>query len=186
MKRFSFSITALAAGATICIGALPSQAHGLVTGGVLAGLVHPLMGIDHLLMLVAVGAAASQISLQLLLWALGGGLLGALGGTAGFTWPLLESLAALAVVAVAAFVLLNPRRDSVDPLRLMTGGCLVGAGVAVHGLLHGLEAPTGGDAMLWWWGVLISSAVICGGTAVLLRQLPRMWRRASPFGAFRR
>ena len=139
MKRFSFPTTALAAAGAIALGALPSQAHGIASGGGLAGLVHPLQGVDHLLMLLAVGTAASQLSLQLLPWALGGGLMGALCGLSGWTVPLLESLAALAVMAVAGITLLSASSGLPDrALRLLSGG-VVGVGVAMHAALHGLH-----------------------------------------------
>lgn len=38
------------------------------------GFPHPISGVDHLLLLVGVGAAASCISSQLLLWALAGAI----------------------------------------------------------------------------------------------------------------
>ncbi len=82
----------------------PAQAHGIAHGGIAAGFLHPLGGADHLLLLLGVGAAASCISSQLLLWALagaiGGGVFGALGGTL----PAQEFLAAFAITAVAVLV----------------------------------------------------------------------------------
>lgn len=43
---------------------------------------------------------------------------------------------------------------------------MVAAAVAVHAMLHGLEAPADGSAALWWLGaftgsVLVSGAVSC-------------------------
>lgn len=43
-------------------------------GGFVAGFLHPISGVDHLLLLVGIGAAASCISAQLLLWALAGAI----------------------------------------------------------------------------------------------------------------
>ena len=178
MKRFFLPITAFAAAASVGLGTLPAQAHGLASGGPMAGFLHPLLGADHLLMLLAIGTAASQLSLQLLLWALGGGVIGALGSTGGWTLPLLETLAALAIVAVAALTLVWNRRGSADrAIQLLTGG-VVSAGVGIHGLLHGLEAPPEGNGLLWWGGALLSSLVVCGGTALVLRQVPQTWRKA--------
>lgn len=178
MTRFFLPLTALAAAASVGLGTMPAQAHGMAAGGPLNGFLHPLLGADHLLMLLAVGTAASQLSLQLLLWALGGGVIGAFGSTGGWTLPLLETLATLAIVAVAALTLAWNRRGSADrAIQWLTGG-VVGAGVGIHGLLHGLEAPTDGRALLWWGGALLSSLVVCGGTAFVLRQVPQTWRKA--------
>jgi urease accessory protein len=151
----------------------PAQAHGIAQGGVAAGFFHPISGVDHLLLLVGIGAAASCISAQLLLWALagaiGGGVFGALGGTL----PAQEFLAALAITAVAVLVLRSLRSQQSPQL----GACaaLVAASVAVHAMLHGLEAPAGGSAALWWLGALSGSVLVSGGSFLLLRRLPVAW-----------
>lgn len=166
----------LAAGAaSVLLPALlpaPAQAHGSADGGALQGLLHPLLGGDHLLMLVAVGVAAALLSPGLLLWALGGGLAGALLGAAGLQLPGLEALAALAVPGVALWcVLARPlaARRPAWPLERLSGG-LVAAAVMLHGMLHGLEAPAGSGGLAWWAGALLASIALCGGTALLLRR----------------
>jgi urease accessory protein len=153
----------------------PAQAHGIAHGGIAAGFLHPISGVDHLLLLIAVGAAASCISSQLLLWglagAIGGGVFGALGGTL----PAQEFLAALAITAVAVLVL-RCLRSQQDP---QLGACaaLVAAAVAVHAMLHGLEAPADGSAVLWWLGAFSGSVLVSGGSFLLLRRLPLTWTR---------
>lgn len=153
----------------------PAQAHGIAHGGIAAGFLHPISGGDHLLLLLGVGAAASYISSQLLLWALagaiGGGVFGALGGTL----PAQEFLAALAITAVAVLVLRSLRSQQSPQL----GACaaLVAAAVAVHAMLHGLEAPADGSAALWWLGAFSGSVLVSGGSFLLLRRLPLAWTR---------
>jgi urease accessory protein len=153
----------------------PAQAHGIANGGIGAGFLHPISGADHLLLLLGVGAAASCISSQLLLWALagaiGGGVFGALGGTL----PAQEFLAALAITAVAVLVLRCLRSKQSPQL----GACaaVVAAAVAVHAMLHGLEAPADGSAALWWLGAFTGSVLVSGGSFLLLRRLPVAWTR---------
>lgn len=153
----------------------PAQAHGIAHGGIAAGFLHPISGADHLLLLVGVGAAASCISSQLLLWALagaiGGGVFGALGGTL----PAQEFLAALAITSVAVLVLRSQRSKQSPQL----GACaaLVAAAVAVHAMLHGLEAPADGSATLWWLGAFSGSVLVSGGSFLALRRLPLAWTR---------
>ncbi len=155
----------------------PAQAHGIAHGGIAAGFLHPISGVDHLLLLIATGAAASSISAQLLLWglagAIGGGVFGALGGTL----PAQEFLAALAITAVAVLVL-RTLRSRQSP---QSGVCaaLVAAAAAVHAMLHGLEAPADGSATLWWLGALTGSALVSGGSFLLLRRLPLAWTRGA-------
>lgn len=148
----------------------PAQAHGIAHGGISAGFLHPISGVDHLLLLVGVGAAASAIASQLLLWALAGAIGGAVFGVMGGSLPAQELLAALAITAVALLVLRSLRSQQHTQL----GACaaLVTGSVAVHALLHGLEAPAGGSGALWWLGAFLASALVSGGSFLALRRLP--------------
>ena len=178
-STFSARSLALLSGAAALVLLLdqPAQAHGIAHGGIAAGFLHPISGVDHLLLLMAVGAAASSISSQLLLWglagAIGGGVFGALGGTL----PAQELLAALAISAVAVVVLRTLRSKQSPQL----GACaaLVAAAVAVHAMLHGLEAPAVGSAALWWLGAFTGSVLVSGGSFLLLRRLPLAWTRGA-------
>ena len=56
------SLRQLAAAAGLALSllsALPAGAHGLASGGLVAGASHPLLGLDHLLLLVGVGGATA-------------------------------------------------------------------------------------------------------------------------------
>ncbi|QBE69356.1 hypothetical protein SynWH8101_1774 [Synechococcus sp. WH 8101] len=149
-----------------------AQAHGEASGGLLAGVAHPLLGLDHLVMLVAVGTVAAALSTRLLLWALAGALLGAAIGFAGVTVPAAEILASLAIAAVG-LVLMAPARLAA------VAGPLVAGGIAIHAMLHGLEAPRDQGSLLWWTGALLASALVVGVTTVLMQRLPApLLRRA--------
>jgi len=149
-----------------------AQAHGEASGGLLAGVAHPLLGLDHLVMLVAVGTVAAALSTRLLLWALAGALLGAAIGFGGVTVPAAELLASLAIAAVG-LVLLAPARLAA------VAGPLVAGGIAIHAMLHGLEAPRDQGSLLWWTGALLASALVVGVTTVLMQRLPSpLLRRA--------
>jgi urease accessory protein len=136
---------------------------------------HPISGADHLLLLLGVGAASSCLSSQLLLWALAGAIGGGVFGVLGGTLPAQEFLAALAITAVAVLVLRSLRSQQSPQL----GACsaLVAAAVAVHAMLHGLEAPADGSAALWWLGAFSASVLVSGGSFLLLRRLPLAWTR---------
>ncbi|MEB3318041.1 MAG: HupE/UreJ family protein [Cyanobacteriota bacterium] len=184
MKRFTTPLIALTAGAAGLLGSHPAQAHGGAASGVLGGLTHPLLGLDHLLILLAVGAAASVLSTRLLLWAALGALAGATAGAWGVQLPAAEVWAALAVAAMggltlvvtraAASALTALRRDGLDSWF----GLVVAGGVAIHALLHGQEAPADGATLLWWSGALISSVVVCGGAYRLFKHLPVAFTKA--------
>jgi len=176
-QPFSVRSLALLGGATALALLLdqPAQAHGLASGGLAAGFLHPLSGIDHLLLLIAVGAASASISPWLLLWALVGGIGGGVFGALGGGLPAAEILAAMAISAVALLVVRQHRSGQTPALGFC--GTLIAAAVAVHAMLHGLEAPAGGSAALWWMGALSGSVLVSGGSFLLLRRLPMAWTR---------
>jgi urease accessory protein len=151
----------------------PAQAHGISQASGLAGFLHPITGADHLLLLIGVGAAASYVSAQLLLWGLAGAVLGGLAGAMGFALPFAEVLAALAISAVALLIL-RSHRDGRSP-GLAFAGTLVAGAVALHALLHGGEAPADASAFGWWAGALAASLLVGGGSFLALRRLPLVW-----------
>ena len=178
MKSISAAFAAALAALAVVISSTPAQAHGGASAdvgavGAIGGVVHPLLGLDHLTLLVAVGAAAATISWQLLVWALAGALAGAAIGVSGGAIPGAEGLAALAISAVGLLLLSAGKvgKGVTGPL----GGVVVAAALAIHAMLHGLEAPQDSSTWLWWGGALVSSACICGGAALLFKQLPARW-----------
>jgi urease accessory protein len=159
----------------------PAQAHGGAEGGLLSGVLHPLLGTDHLLLLISVGLAAAGQGGSLLGWAAGGALLGAWAGLTALSLPAAELLAALSISLVALLALL-PRAATAErsPSLGLGAGVLVGAGVAVHALLHGLEAPgvAAGGAAVWWLGALLASAAVACLSFLIGRRLQPAWRFA--------
>ncbi len=152
------------------LSALPASAHGGAGEGLMAGAGHPLLGLDHLLLLLGVGAASSFISGRLLLFAAGGALLGGVLGANGAALPAAEVLAALAVSALGLVVLQCARLRQAPPLGLI--GTVVAAAVAVHALLHGQEASGGA---LWWLGAAAASSAVVGLSSVGLARLNQRW-----------
>ena len=157
----------------VVLAAQPAQAHGFADGGIAAGFLHPLLGTDHLLLLIGVGAAASYISGQLLLWALAGAIGGGVFGAMGGGLPAAEVIAALAISAVAVMVLRSHRAGTAPALGFC--GALIATAVAVHAMLHGQEAPAGLAAASWWLGAFGGSLLVSGGSYLLLRRLPAHW-----------
>lgn len=159
---------ALLGGATaagLVLAGQPAEAHTIAQGGLASGILHPLLGVDHLLLLTGVGTAAAAISPRLLTWALAGALGGGLYGAVGGSLPTQELLAALAVSALGLLVLLKPGQGWC--------GALVAAAVGVHAMLHGLEAPASSAAALWWCGgAALASAAVVGSSYLVMRRLP--------------
>ena len=155
------------------LSALPVQAHGAADAGLLAGASHPLLGLDHLLLLLGVGGVAAYVSGGVLLFALGGALVGAVLGSFGGDLPSGEVWAALAVSALGVLLLSLQRSQRSPQLSLV--GSVVAAAVAVHALLHGQEAS---GTLSWWLGAGLASAAVVGATGLVLRRLHSRWTLA--------
>ncbi|MFM7314014.1 MAG: HupE/UreJ family protein [Cyanobium sp.] len=151
------------------LSALPASAHNLSGSGWMEGAIHPLTGVDHLLLLVGLGALSARSDRRLLLPALIGAVIGASVGAAGGSIPGAEALAALSVSALGVLLFIC-RRSANGTAPQMLMGSLVGGAMAVHALLHGREA--GGDAG-WWIG-----AALAAGSVVALSHLT--FHHASP------
>lgn len=162
----SLAVTGAAGFGLSLLSALPAGAHGSAAAGAMAGAMHPLLGLDHLLLLVGVGLTAARFGNSVLAWALGGALVGSLFGSASGQLPGAELLAALAVTALGLALLL-PQHLS---LRLPTA--VVAGSVAIHATLHG-QASNG--TALWWLGALVTSVVVVGFSLQAGRQLNSRW-----------
>ncbi len=171
-------VLAAAAGLGLSLlSGLPVQAHGMADAGLLAGASHPLLGLDHLLMLLGVGGVAAYVSGSVLLFALGGALAGAVLGSLGGNLPAAEVWAALAVSGLGLLLLQVQRSQRSPQLGLV--GSLVAAAVAVHAMLHGQEAS---GTVAWWLGAGLASAAVVGGSFALLRRLNSRWTVALAAG----
>jgi len=138
-----------------------AQAHdNSLSTGLLAGLGHPLLGIDHLLALVLAGlllarlTAGKQIAFGGLLFALG---LGAAGGMMLGTQMWVE---AAILLSLPVFVALQWART-----RLKTATTVAGIFMLAHGWAHGIEMADINTAFIF--GFLLTSAMIMGLSGLL-------------------
>ena len=126
--------------------------------GLLAGLLHPLTGTDHLVVMLAVGlwsaftarsradALRAPVVFALLL------LAGALAAEAGLQLPAVEPAIALSVLVLGVLVAAGLR------LPALPGALLVGGFALFHGAAHGQEL--GGAAALI--GMVLTTAALHG------------------------
>ena len=167
----------------VIVSGQPAAAHGIAGGGLASGFLHPLMGSDHLLLLLGVGAASASLSAQLLLWGLAGALAGGVYGALGGGLPAAEVLAGLAISAVAALVLRRQASPSTDANpALGLAGSVIAAAVAIHAMLHGQEAPADLAASTWWLGAMAASALVAGGSYLVLRHQAPIWSQRLAVG----
>jgi urease accessory protein len=141
--------------------------------GLVAGLLHPVSGLDHVLAMVAVGLWGAQLGAPAvwalpiafpLVMALGGAL-----GLAGVGLPFVEVGIALSAVVLGVLVLREARpRPGVAAL-------VVGAFALFHGNAHGTELPEGASAALYSVGFVVATGALHGlGIALgLLHRFPR-------------
>lgn len=155
--------------------ALPAAAHTGPAGmanGFLAGLLHPVSGLDHVLAMLAVGLWGAQLG-RPALWVLpvafpllmaGGGFLGLIG----LNLPGVEVGIALSAIVLGLAVLTALR----PPLAL--AALLVGLFALFHGHAHGTELPAGADGLVYSAGFVIATGLLhaVGIGLGLLQRLP--------------
>jgi len=124
----------------------------------MAGALHPLTGIDHLLALIAVGLLAarmggrSRLTIPAAFIALSG--VGIALGFAGIEFQFVELAVAASVVVCGLLAVVPPRR-----LPLATAA-IAGFFAVFHGIAHGTEVAEGVTRAQYAAGLLASSAFI--------------------------
>jgi urease accessory protein len=125
--------------------------------GVAAGFIHPFLGLDHLLAMVAVGLWAAQLGGRWL-WSIPAAFVTAMlaGGALGFlghTLPLTETLVAGSVLVLGLLVALRVRLES-------AGLALVACFALFHGLAHAAELLAGAGAAAYAAGFAAATAAL--------------------------
>mgnify|MGYP003430502436 FL=1 len=143
---------------------------GHASSGLLAGLSHPLLGLDHLLAMLAVGlwAAQQQGSAR---WALpltfvGSLLLGGLLGLNGLGFAGVESAIAASLLALGVLVAVAARL----PLGLAMG--LTALFAVNHGIAHGMEVPALSSAWAYVVGFCLATVALHAAGYTALKALP--------------
>lgn len=178
MKQRKLLRGAAAIGLMLAIG--NASAHsGQGTASLFEGLAHPLVGLDHLLAMAAVGVWSTVAFDGARRWAapltfLAAMTLAALLAMGGLALPFVEHGIALSVVVFGA-MLAFPKRVAGAP-----GLALVAVAAAWHGLAHGAELPAGASASAYAIGFLATTAALhAGGVGLglaLRERGQRLWR----------
>jgi urease accessory protein len=154
---------------------LPAQAHtGIGTvHGLADGLLHPLIGIDHVTVMLAIGLWAAMRGGRAL-WLLPMTFLMAMGAGAGlqmigYALTNAETWVALSVLATGLLVWRNAPMSSAMAVALT---CVFAVG---HGYVHAAELTIGADRSAYLSGFLLTTALLHGlGVAVGLAGAARM------------
>ncbi|RWB28071.1 MAG: HupE/UreJ family protein [Mesorhizobium sp.] len=126
--------------------------------GFFAGLEHPLLDMDHLLAMVAVGMigarAAGRSFVLVPLFFVSAMVAGALLGMAGIGLPSLETGIALSLVVFGAIVGLA------RPLPLAAAAALTALFGLFHGNAHGLEIPESAGGIAYAAGFMLGTSML--------------------------
>lgn len=150
-------------GSLLLLGLLSSAARahseaGGVTGGFVAGFLHPLLGWDHIVAMVAVGLWGAFLGAPAI-WVLPvvfplvmafGGVLGILG----VPIPSVETGIALSAIVLGGAVAIAMR----TPLWL--AAVLVGVFAIFHGHAHGTELPYAANPLIFSLGFVLATGLL--------------------------
>lgn len=156
-----------------------ANAHSGHTNGAMAGMVHPLLGLDHLLAMLAVGVWAAQLGGRakwlvpasfVALMALAGSV-----GMAGIALPMVESGIATSVLLLGLLIAFSVK---VTPA---LGASIVALFAVFHGYAHGVEMPLLGTPWQYGFGFVVSTALLHGLGLQFGRGLHKqaLWLRAA-------
>jgi urease accessory protein len=140
--------------------AQPALAHteAGVAGGLVSGFLHPILGPDHVVAMVAVGLWGAFLGMPAmwvlpvvfpLVMALGGVL-----GVLGVPLPGVEVGIALSAVALGAMVAFAARPP------LWVAAVLVGAFAIFHGHAHGAELPGAANPLAYGLGFVVATGLL--------------------------
>jgi urease accessory protein len=128
------------------------------SSGVTEGILHPLLGLDHLLAMVAVGLLAAQMGGRAL-WSmplsfLSDMIAGGVCGMLGLQLPAVEYAIAFSIVSLGAALYINKH-----PLLIASLGAAAAFGF-VHGHAHGVEAPALAAPSAYAAGFVLTTAAL--------------------------
>jgi urease accessory protein len=138
----------------------PALAHtgeGL-SGGFIAGFLHPIAGLDHVTAMVAVGILGAFLG-RPAIWVLPvvfplvmafGGVIGIMG----IPVPYIETGIALSSVVLGIFIVLALK------MPLWFAAIIVGAFAIFHGYAHGTELPNAANPLAYSVGFVISTGLL--------------------------
>jgi urease accessory protein len=135
--------------------ALGHVGQGDIQGGLIAGLAHPIFGLDHVIAMVAVGMWGAQLGAPAI-WLLPvtfpivmafGGVLGA----SGLPIPGIEIGIAVSAIVLGGLVAFAARPP------LWIAAVVVGAFAIFHGHAHGAELPESANAISYSAGFVIAT-----------------------------
>lgn len=167
--------------------AAPAAAHvlgeGRIAGGLEAGFVHPILGLDHVLAMLAIGMWGAQLGGRAvwvlpvafpMVMAFGGAL-----AIAGLPVPAVETGIAASVLVLGGAIALALK----PPVAI--SACIAGFLAIFHGYAHGAELPGAADPVAYAIGFVVATGLIhaAGIALALVLRLPHGARILRAAGA---
>jgi urease accessory protein len=148
----------LAAVGVVLAGSAFAHEGGGVAGGFASGFMHPILGWDHVVAMVAVGLWGAFLG-RLAIWVLpivfpmvmafGGAI-----GLSGLHIPAVETGIALSAIVLGAVVALAVRPP------IWVAVVIVGSFAIFHGYAHGVELPKAADPLAYSLGFVIATGTL--------------------------
>jgi urease accessory protein len=156
MKAFAQLL--MATGLMVTATAASAHAGHDAGTGFTSGLLHPMLGLDHLLAMAAIGFWSVRQSATLKnstpLFVIGGMVVGAGIAWGGFSLPGVETGISLSVILAGILI------ATLAKLPTAVGGSLVAAFMVFHGFAHGSEMPTGAALVAYLAGFSVATLAL--------------------------
>ena len=156
MKYFKPSVTVLLL--TLYAGVATAHEGAGISGGFFSGFMHPILGWDHVIAMLAVGLWGAFLGTPAIwilpvvfpmVMAFGGAL-----GVIGIPVPAVETGIAVSAVVLGAMVALAARPP------IWVAALIVGAFAIFHGHAHGSELPEAANPLAYSFGFVIATGLL--------------------------
>jgi urease accessory protein len=169
----------MATGLMVTATAVSAHAGHDAGTGFTSGLLHPMLGLDHLLAMAAIGFWSVRQSATLKnstpLFMIGGMVVGAGIAWGGLSLPGVETGIALSVLLVGILI------ATMAKVPTSVGGSLVAAFMVFHGFAHGAEMPVGAALVAYLAGFSVATLVLTfagRGLGALMQKTDNRFGRA--------
>ena len=138
------------------LSATPAFAHA--GHGISSGFLHPFLGWDHLIAMLAVGAWGATLGARAI-WAVPAAfvsmmVVGGLLGMSGIEIPFVETMILVSVLVLAGFAVARVK------MPVWSGMAVVGLFALAHGFAHGVEIPEGANPWVFGAGFVTATSLI--------------------------
>ncbi|WP_404364534.1 HupE/UreJ family protein [Marinobacter sp.] len=158
MKQLNRLLITLGLMATAATAAAHTGHGAHAESGFVSGLLHPMLGLDHLLAMAAIGFWSVRQTASMKdstpLFVIGGTVLGAGIAWGGLSLPGVETGIGLSVMLAGILIATMAR------LPTAVGGSLAGAFMVFHGFAHGTEMPAGAALVAYLAGFSMATLAI--------------------------